>query len=116
MKTTGENHGTFPAFEDLFEEVQVELEESESLPVEEKVEVKITLKEIGQNSEEWKDAMDKFPSAKMYQERLLDFVQYATDAPESFTLENSLCAYFKENSKKVNDDGGKTYRGSSLRS
>ena len=32
------------------------------------------LVEIGQNSDEWKDAMDKFVSAKMYNERLLDSV------------------------------------------
>jgi hypothetical protein len=56
----------------------------------------------------------------MYQERLLDFVQFATDAvndaPDSFSLENCLCSYFKENSRKVNEDGSKTYRGTSLRS
>ena len=50
------------------------------------------LVEIGQNSDEWKDAMNKFVSAKMYNERLLDFVAYATTAPTTFTLENSLCA------------------------
>ena len=116
MKSTGENEESFPAFDDLFDEDAAQEEGNESPAVEEKVEVKVILKEIGQNSEEWKDAMDKFPSAKMYQERLLDFVQFATDAPDSFSLENCLCIYFKENSRKVNEDGSKTYRGSSLRS
>jgi hypothetical protein len=74
VKSTGENEDSFPAFNDLFDEDAAQEEENESLAVEEKVEVKVILKEIGQNSEEWKDAMDKFPSAKMYQERLLDFV------------------------------------------
>ena len=74
------------------------------------------LVEIGQNSDEWKDAMDKFVSAKMYNERLLDFVAYATTAPLTFTLENSLCAYFKCKSVQRNEDGTLRYRGSSLRS
>ena len=39
--------------------------------------------------------MDKFVSAKIYNERLLNFVAYALTAPVTFTLENSLCAYFK---------------------
>jgi hypothetical protein len=77
VKSTGENEESFPAFNDLFDEDAAQEEENESPAVEEKVEVKVILKEIGQNSEEWKDAMDKFPSAKMYQERLLDFVQFA---------------------------------------
>jgi hypothetical protein len=72
VKSTGENVESFPAFDDLFDEDAEQEEENESPAVKEKVEVKVILKEIGQNSEEWKDAMDKFPSAKMFQERLLD--------------------------------------------
>jgi hypothetical protein len=102
VKSTGENEESFPAFDDLFDEDAAQEEENETPAVEEKVEVIVF---IAQNSEEWKDAMDKFPSAKMYQERLLDFVQFATDAPDSFSLENCLCIYFKENSRKVNEDG-----------
>jgi hypothetical protein len=59
--------------------------------------------EIGQNSEDWKEAMDKFVSAKMYNERLLDFVAQASTAPVTFTLENSLCAYFKCKSLQRNE-------------
>jgi hypothetical protein len=102
VKPTGENVESFPAFDDFFDEDAEQEEENESPAIEEIVEVKVILKEIGQNSEEWKDAMDKFPSAKMFQERLLDFVQFATDAPDSYTLENCLCSYFKENSRKSN--------------
>ena len=64
--------------------------------IEDKVEEKIIIKEIGQNREEWKDALKKFPSAKMYQERLVDFAHFATDCPDSFTLEDCLCNYFKK--------------------
>ena len=116
MKTTGDLAGSFPAFDDLFEEEPAELEANLSPAIEDKVEEKILIKEIGQNSEEWKDAMENFPSAKMYQERLLDFAHFTTDCPDSFSLENCLCNYFKENGKKMNEDGTKTYRGSSLRS
>ena len=56
MKTTGELEGSFPAFDDLFEEEPAELEANLSPAIEEKVEDKILIKEIGQNSEEWKDA------------------------------------------------------------
>ena len=47
--------------------------------------------------------MDKFVSAKMYNERLLDSVAYALTAPVTFTLENSLCAYFKCKSLQRNE-------------
>jgi hypothetical protein len=71
VKSTGENEESFPAFDDLFDDYAALEEENESPAVEEKVEVKVILKEIGQNSEEWKDAMDKFPSAKMYWKTLV---------------------------------------------
>ena len=59
--------------------------------------------EIGQNSEDGKEAMNNFVSAKMYNERLLDFGANASTAPVTFTLENSLCAYFKCKSLQKNE-------------
>ena len=44
--------GSFPAFDDLFEEEPAELEANMSPAIEDKVEEKIIIKEIGQNSEE----------------------------------------------------------------
>ena len=62
------------------------MEANLSPAIEEKVEEKILIKEIGQNSEEWKDALENFPSANMYQVKLLDFAHFTTDCPDSFTL------------------------------
>jgi hypothetical protein len=46
VKSTGENEESFPAFDDLFDEDAAQEEENESPAVEEKVEVKVILKEI----------------------------------------------------------------------
>jgi hypothetical protein len=70
MKSTAENGGSFLAFNNLFGEEPVELDEIDLRAVEGKVEVKVLLKEIGQNSDEWKvKNINIFPSAKMYQEK-----------------------------------------------
>ena len=71
MKSTGESGGSFLAFNNLFGEEPVELDEIDLRAVEGNVEVKVLLKEIGQKSDEWKVAknINIFPSAKMYQEK-----------------------------------------------
>lgn len=47
--------------------------------------------------------MKIFLLTKMYNEMLLDFGAYASKAPVTFTLENSLCAYFKCKSLQKNE-------------
>ena len=50
--------------------------------------------EIGQNTEEWKLVMKKFASRKMYNDRLNDFIAYATGNPSELTLVQKLIRYF----------------------
>ena len=66
--------------------------------------------EIGQNTMEWNLVMKKFASRKMYNDRLNDFIEYATGNPSELTLDQKLIRYFDLRSEQRNDDGTEKYR------
>ena len=72
--------------------------------------------EIGQNTEEWYLVMKRFASRKTYNERLNDFVEYATGNPSELTLVQKLIRYFDLKSEQRNDDGTVKHRATTLKS
>ena len=61
--------------------------------------------EEGPNSEEWSEVLDDFGSRRVYQERLNDFLLFASLDYSSATLEMKLVKYFNDTKAQTNPDG-----------
>ena len=72
--------------------------------------------EEGQNSREWSEVLDDFGSRKLYQERLNDFLRFASLDCSSATLEIKLVNYFNDAKAQTNPDGTPRYRATTFRS
>ena len=66
--------------------------------------------EEGQNSREWSEVLDDFGSKRLYQERLADFLHFASVDYSSATLEMKLVNYFNDARAQTNPDGSARYR------
>jgi integrase len=72
--------------------------------------------EEGQNSKEWSEVLDDFGSKRVYQERLSDFLHFASLDYSSATLEMKLVNYFNDAKAQTNPDGSPRYRATTFRS
>ena len=72
--------------------------------------------EEGQNSREWSEVLDDFGSKRLYQERLADFLHFASVDYSSATLEMKLVNYFNDARAQTNPDGSPRYRATTFRS
>ena len=72
--------------------------------------------EEGQNSREWSEVLDDFGSRCLYQERLSDFLRFASLDYSSATLEMKLVNYFNDARGQTNPDGSPRYRATTFRS
>jgi hypothetical protein len=65
--------------------------------------------EEGQNSKEWSKVLDDFGSRRVYQERLDDFLLFASLDYSSATLDMKLVNCFNDAKALTNPDGGPRY-------
>ena len=72
--------------------------------------------EEGQNSREWSEVLDDFGSRRLYQDRLSDFLHFASMDYSSATLEMKLVNYFIDARAQTNPDGSPRYRATTFRS
>ena len=72
--------------------------------------------EEGQNSRKWSEVLDDFGSKRVYEERLADFLHFASVDYSSATLEMKLVNYFNDARAQTNPDGSPRYRARTFRS
>ena len=72
--------------------------------------------DFGQRSPRWLNAMQDFPSARVYDNRLNDFFNYWHLKHEELSFAQAVLGYFEDKHKLMNDDGTPRHRPTSMRS